>query len=184
MYMSTNEHLGRMQIDHVSAAFSLAQQTFQVFEEFVELNQQVLRQALVESEQSWQVAMSGKTPLELWLHQANAMRPTAEKVLSYNHQLVGIATRAQAQFLKFIEARFQYCNSELQTAVDGVAQNAPAGAEAAVTVLKTTLSNAGVAYDTVLKAAAQAIAMAQQHQPAGAALQSGAAKSRDDARAD
>ena len=164
MYFSTMEHLGWMQSDSVSDAFSLAQQAFQGFEKLVELNQQVIKATLTESEQAWQAATSGKTPVELWVHQANAARPIAEKALSYHRQLRGIATDTQAEFLKFIETRFEHHNIKLQAFVDGVARNAPAGSEAAVTVLRSTVSSAGIAYDTVLKAA-QAIAKAQGNKP-------------------
>lgn len=184
MYVSTKEHLGWLQSNSVSAAFSLAQQAFQCFEELVELNQQAVKAALVESEQSWQVAMSGKTPVELWVDQANAVRPIAEKALSYHGHLFGIATRTQAEFLKFIEARFEDHNGKLQAVVDGVERYAPAGSEAAITVLKSTISNAGAACDTVLKATAQAIAVARRNQAAVTAPESGLAKSRDNARAD
>ncbi|MFM0250682.1 phasin family protein [Paraburkholderia sediminicola] len=164
MYFSTNEHLGWVQSDSVSDALSLAQQAFQGFKKLVELNQQVIKATLAESEQAWQVATSGKTPVELWVHQANAARPVAEKALSYHRQLLGIATDTQAEFLKFIETRFEHHNIKLQAFVDGVARNAPAGSEAAVTVLKSTVSSAGIAYDAVLKAA-QAIAKAQENKP-------------------
>lgn len=163
MYFSTNEHLGWVHSDGVSDAFSLAQQACQGFEKLVELNQQVIRATVADSEQAWQVATSGKTPIELWVHQANAARPLAEKALSYHRQLLGIATDTQAEFLKFIETQSERHNIKLQAFVDGVARNAPAGSDAAVTVLKSTVSSAAIAYDTVLKSA-QAIAKAQGKQ--------------------
>lgn len=184
MYFSTNEHLGWAQSDSVDAAFSLAQQVFQCFEELVELNQQAVKATLADSEQAWQLATSGKTPVELWVHQANAVRPIAEKALSYNRQVLEIATHTQVEFLKLFKARFELHNTKMQALVDGVARNAPAGSEAAVTVMKSTVSSAGLAYDTMLKATERAIAMAQRTQSAATTPVSGSAKSRDHARAD
>jgi phasin family protein len=184
VYISTNEHLGWAQSDSVDAAFSLTQQVFQCFEKLVELNQQAVKATVAESGQAWQSAMSGKTPVELWVQQANAVRPVAERALSYNRQVLEIATHTQVEFLKFFKARFEHHNAKLQELVDGVARHAPAGSEAAVTVMKSTVSSANLAYNTVLKATEQAIAMAQRSQPAAIVPASGSAKSRDHARAD
>jgi phasin family protein len=184
VYFSTNEHADWMQSDSIAAAFSLGQRAFQCFGELVELNQQMIKTALVESEKAWQMAVSGKEPVELWVHQANAARALAEKALSYNHQMLGLATHTQAGLMKFSKARFEQHNGKLQALVDGITKNAPVGSEAAVTALKSTMSGAGIAYDTVLKATAQAIALAQRNQPAFTAPASGSDESRDAARAD
>jgi phasin family protein len=178
-----------MQTESVAAAFSLAQRAFQCYEELVELNQQLLKATLAEGEKAWQVAMSGKAPVELWVHQNQAARSLAERALSYNHQMLGLATQTQAELMKLTKARFDHHNSKWQAFVDGVVSHAPAGSDAAVTVLKSTVSSAGIAYDTVLKATAQAIAMAQRNQPVATAAASGSEKSgdeksRDPARAD
>jgi phasin family protein len=181
---STNEHADWMQSDSIAAAFSLGQRAFQCFEELVELNQQMIKTALVESEKAWQMAVSGKAPAELWVHQANAARALAEKALSYNHQMLGLATHAQAELMKFSRARLEQPRGQLQALVDGITKNAPRGSEAAVTVLKSTMSGAEIAYDTVLKAAAQAIALAQRNTPLVSTPASGAGESRDPARAE
>jgi phasin family protein len=189
VYFSTNDHPGWVQSDSIAVAFSLAQRAFQCFEVFVELNQQMVKATLDESANAWQVAMSGKAPVELWVHQNHAARSLAEKALSYNHQMLGLATHTQAELMKFTKARFEHHHSKLHALVDGVASHAPAGSDAAVAALKSTISGAGIAYDTVLKATAQAIAMAQRNQPVAAvpapgSEKSGAEKSPDPARAD
>jgi hypothetical protein len=84
--------------------------------------------------------------------------------------------------MKFTKARFEQHNGKLQALVDGVASRAPAGSDAAVTILKSTASSAGAAYDTVLKATAQAIAMARRNQLTAVAPDS--EQSRDHAGAD
>ncbi|NKJ46510.1 hypothetical protein CIC12_07090 [Burkholderia sp. SG-MS1] len=182
MYFSTNPQIDRMQRDSVAAAFSLAQRAFQCLEELVELNQQIVKTTLAENQKAWLVAVSGRSPVELVSHQTQAARSLAEKALSYNHQLLGLATHTQAEWMKFTKARVEQHNSKLQALVDGVASHTPAGSDAAVAMLKSTVSSAGVAYDTVLKATAQAIAMAQRNPLTAAAPDS--QKSRDHARAD
>ncbi|MFM0337106.1 phasin family protein [Paraburkholderia fungorum] len=182
MYFSTPEQFLSVQSDNISTAFALAQQTFQCFEGLVRLNLQTVKATLAESEQAWQAAVSGKTPVELFVHQANAAQPVAENALSYHRHVLEIANSAQAGILKVIEARYTQSNARLQTAVDNFARHAPAGSEAAVTVLKSAVASAGAAYDAMRKATAQATAMAQACQSTDTAPASGPAKSSGNAR--
>jgi len=77
VYFSAPEQFISSQSAHVSAAVSLAQQTFQYFEELARLNLQTVRTTLAESQQAWQAAFSGKTPVELFALQANAAQAMA-----------------------------------------------------------------------------------------------------------
>jgi phasin family protein len=164
VYFSTPEQFISVQSANVAVAFSLAQQTFQYFEELAKLNLQAARATLAESEQAWQMAMSGKTPVELFVHQVSNAQPVAEKLLSYNSHMLDIANGAQAEFLKIFEDRFAQSNAKMQTVVDDFARNAPTGSELAVTAFKSAVASAGAAYDAMRKATAQAIAMAQASQ--------------------
>ena len=155
-----------MQSANVAVAFALTQQAFQSFEELARLNLQASKASLSESQEAWQLAVSGKTPVELFVQQAGHAKPAAEKVLSYNSHVLGIATHAQAEFLKLFEDRCAQSNARMQTVVDDFARNAPVGSEVAVTAVKSALASAGAAYDAVRKATAQAIAMAQAGQSA------------------
>lgn len=164
MVFSTPDQFISIQSANVAVAFSLAQQAFQYFEELAKLNLQAARTTLAESDQAWQWAVSGKTPVELFVHRAGNAKPVAEKVLSYNSHVLGIANHAQAEFLKLFEARCAQSNASMQSVVDELARNAPAGSELAVTAFRSAVSSAGAAYDAMRKATAQAIAMAQAAQ--------------------
>jgi phasin family protein len=158
---STPEQFVSMQSANVSAAFSLAQQTLQCFEELAKLNLQAVKTSLAEREQAWQTAFSGKTPVELFVLQANSTQPIAEKMLAYNSHGLDIARNAQTEFLKLFEDSLEQSNARVQQVVDELARNAPAGSEFAVTAFKSVVANANSAYDAVRKATSQAIAMAQ-----------------------
>lgn len=168
MYTPMTEQLGWMDRGNASTAFSLARQAFQGFEQLIELNQELVKAAFAESEKATQVALSGKTPLELWVHQANAVRPAAEKMLSHHRQVLEVATRTQAELLKILDAQCQQQQLKLRELVDGFARNAPVGSEAAVTVLKSAVSMGGVGYELIRKATAQAVALAQRGHPVAA----------------
>ena len=131
----------------------------------MELNQELVKTAFAESEKAIKVALSGKTPVELWVHQAKAVRPAAEKMLSHSRQALEIATHTQAELLKILDAQCQQQQLKLRESVEGFARNAPVGSEAAVTVLKSAVSMSGVGYESIRKAAAQAVAIARGNHP-------------------
>ena len=165
MYASMTEQFGWTHSDNVSTVFSLAREAFKGFEQLVHLNQQLVKTALAESEQAVKGALSGQTPIELWVHQANTARPAAEKMLAHSRQALEIATHTQAELLKILDAQFQQQQLKLRESVDGFARNAPVGSEAAVTVLKSAVSMSGVGYESIHKAAMQAVAIARGNQP-------------------
>lgn len=166
MSASMPEQFGWQHAGNVSTAFYLAREAFAGFERLVHLNQQWLKTALAQSEQTAKVVLSGRTTVELWVHQANAARPVAETMLAHNRQALDIAARTQAELLKILDARFQQQQLQLREWVDGFARNAPAGSEAAVTVLKSAVSMGGVGYETIHSAAARAAAIASGNQTA------------------
>jgi len=165
---SMTEQFGWPHTGNVSTAFYLARETFAGFERLVYLNQELVKSALAQSEQTAKAALSCQTPVELLVHHANAARPVAQTLLAHNRQALDIAARTQAELLKILDARFQQQQLKLRDWVDGVARNAPAGSEAAVTVLKSAVSMGGVGYETIHSAAARAAAIAGGNQTAAA----------------
>ncbi|MFL9966916.1 TIGR01841 family phasin [Paraburkholderia sediminicola] len=165
MYPLMTEQFGWTDSGNVSTTFSLAGEAFTGFEQLMRLNQQWVRTALAESEQAVKVALSGKTPLELWVHQANAARPAVEKMLAHSRRALEIVTHTQAELLKILDAQFQQQQLKLRESVEGFARNAPVGSEAAVTVLKSAVSMSGVGYESIHKAAMQAVAIARGNRP-------------------
>ncbi|MFT4067510.1 TIGR01841 family phasin [Paraburkholderia sp.] len=154
------EHIDRMRSSSVWAGFSLAQQAFRGFEELVELNLELVKQALPGRDAA-QTTLSNRTPLELWIEQVNNVRPFAEKLLAHNRQASEIVTRTHAAILEILDAEFQRQQLELRNIVEGFAKNTPAFSEAAATAAKSAVSMSSVGLETIRKTAAQTIAMAR-----------------------
>jgi phasin family protein len=163
MSVFTPEQLVSAQRGNVTTLFALTNQAFHGFQKVIELNLQVVKSTLVEGEASWQEALSGKAPEALLTSQVNATQLVSEKVLSYSRHLYEIASGTQVEFLKVAQAQYEQHNRSAQTLVDGFAKNAPAGSEAAITALKSAYSTASLTYETVRKAATQAIELAQSN---------------------
>ncbi|BCG01635.1 hypothetical protein PPGU19_062030 (plasmid) [Paraburkholderia sp. PGU19] len=103
------------------------------------------------------------------------MQLAAEKMLSYNRHLYEIASGTQAELLKVSQARHEQQNRDAQTLVHSFATSAPAGAEAAITVLKSAFPTASLTYETVRKAVTQAFEVMQSNFAAMSAATSAAA---------
>jgi phasin family protein len=177
MSLLTPEQFAAAQKAHFESLFGLTTKAFEGVEKLVELNLQVVKSTLAESQENVQRALSVKDAQELLALQASLTQPIAEKVLSYSRHLYEIASATQAEFSKVAEAQYEEQNRKVQALVDNVAKNAPAGSETAVAALKSALNAATTTYETVQKAAKQAVEIAETNFNAAAAVATKAANS-------
>ncbi|WP_031407741.1 TIGR01841 family phasin [Thiomonas sp. FB-Cd] len=154
--MMTPEQMIAAQKSQLEAIFALSGKAVEGLEKMVELNMQTLKTAMHETSDATMAALSVKDIQELTALQPNLAQPMAEKLLSYSHHLYEIASGTQAEFAKAIEANVAEAHKKMQSVVDTAVKNAPAGSETAVAMMKSALSAANNAYDTVQKASKQA----------------------------
>ncbi|UEP20392.1 phasin family protein [Burkholderia ambifaria] len=175
MSLLTPEQIAAAQKANLESLFGLTTKAFEGVEKLIELNLQVVKSTLTESQENAQRLLSVKDAQELIALQASLSQPVAEKVLSYTRHLYEIASSTQAEFAKVAEAQFEEQNQKIQALVDNVAKNAPAGSETAVAALKSALNAANTTYETVQKAAKQAVEIAETNFNAAAAVATKAA---------
>ncbi|AOJ86372.1 Phasin (PHA-granule associated protein) [Burkholderia sp. MSMB0856] len=175
MSLLTPEQIAAAQKANLESLFGLTTKAFEGVEKLIELNLQVVKSSLAESQENAQRLLSVKDAQELIALQASLSQPVAEKVLSYSRHLYEIASSTQAEFAKVAEAQFEEQNKKVQALVDNVAKNAPAGSETAVAALKSALNAANTTYETVQKAAKQAVEIAETNFNAAAAVATKAA---------
>lgn len=176
MTLLTPEQFAAAQKANVETLFGLTNKAFEGIEKLVELNVQVVKSTLAESQEQAQRALSVKDAQELLQLQANATQPLAEKVLSYGRHLYEIASATQAEFARVAEAQYEEQNRRVQALVDNVAKNAPAGSETAVAVMKSAITAANTTYETVHKATKQAVEIAESNFNAAATAATKAAQ--------
>ncbi|MEX3582159.1 MAG: phasin family protein [Burkholderia sp.] len=175
MSLLTPEQVTAAQKANLESLFGLTSKTFESVEKLIELNVQVVKSALAESQQNLQRALSVKDSQELLALQASFPQPLAEKALAYGRHLYGIASSTQAEFTKVVESQYEEQNRKVQALVDNVAKNAPAGSETAVATLKSAINAANTTYETVQKATKQAVEIAESNFNAAAAMATQAA---------
>ncbi len=104
-----------------------------------------------------------KDAQELLALQASLSQPIAEKAPFYGRHLYEIASATQAEFARVAEAQYEEQNRKMQTLVDNVAKNAPAGSETAVAVIKSAITAANTTYETVHRATKLAVEIAESN---------------------
>jgi len=159
--MLTAEQMIAAQKANIETIFGLTQKAFEGVEKLVELNVQATKAALSESANNTQALLSVKDAQELLALQANLFQPLAEKTVAYSRHLYDIASGTTAEFGKAAEAQASDTQKKFLAVVDNASKNAPAGSETAVAVMKSAVSAANNAMESVQKAVKQATEMAE-----------------------
>ncbi|WP_280192693.1 phasin family protein [Delftia sp. PS-11] len=146
---------------NIETLFGLTSKAFEGVEKLVELNVTASRAALNEVAQHTQAVLSVKDAQELLALQANLFQPLAEKAASYSRHLYDIASGTSAEFAKAFENQTTELQKNFGALVENTAKNAPAGSETAVAVMKSAVSAANNAFESVQKAVKQATDLAE-----------------------
>lgn len=159
--MMTPEQLMAQQKAAVENLFGLTVKAFEGVEKLVELNVATAKAALSESATHAQAVLSVKDAQELISLQSGLLQPLAEKTAAYNRQVYEIASGSSTEFSKALEAKVAQTQAGFASLVDTASQNAPAGSETAVAMMKSAMSAAQNAYESVQKAVKQASDVAE-----------------------
>lgn len=159
--MLTAEQVLAAQKTNVETLFGLTGKAFEGVEKLVELNLQVAKAALGEVAETARAAMSVKDAQELLALQATLLQPAAEKAAAYTRHVYDIAAATNAEVTRVAEAQLVEVQQKLMSVVDTAAKNAPAGSENAVALVRSAVSAANNAFESVHKAAKQAADVAE-----------------------
>ena len=161
MSVLTVEQVVAAQKANIETLFGLTNKAFEGVEKIVELNMTASKAALSEVAGHTQTVLSVKDLQELIALQSGLLQPLAEKAAAYSRHLYDIASSTGAEFTKAVEGQASDAQSKFAALVDSAAKNAPAGSEAAVAILKSSVSAANNALESVQKAVKQATEVAE-----------------------
>lgn len=161
--MLTAEQIMASHKANIDTLFGLTQKAFEGVEKLVELNVQATKAALAETANHAQAVMGVKDAQELLALQAGMVQPLAEKTAAYSRHLYDITSAAGAELTKTFEGQAAEAQKKFVGLVDSAAQNAPAGSETAVAVMKSAVAAASNAFESVQKAVKQASDMAENN---------------------
>lgn len=161
MTFLTPEQVAAANKANLETLFGLTNKAFEGVEKLVELNLQVAKAALGEAAENTKAALAVKDAQQLLALQASLLQPSAEKAAAYSRHLYDIASATNAEVTKTAEAQFAELQKSFMSAVDAAVKNAPAGTENATALVRSAISAANNAYESVHKAAKQAADMAE-----------------------
>ena len=159
--MLTAEQIMASHKANIETLFGLTQKAFEGVEKLVELNVQATKAALAESANNAQAVLGAKDVQEMLALQASMIQPLVEKTAAYSRHLYDIAQSAGAEISKTFEGQTAEAQKNFSDLVDSATQNAPAGSETAVTMMKSAMTAANTAFESVQKAVKQAGEMAE-----------------------
>jgi phasin family protein len=174
--MMTAEQIAASNKANMETLFGLTAKAFEGVEKLVDLNMTAAKAALGESAQNAQAAMSVKDAQELLNLQAALFQPLAEKTAAYSRHLYDIASNTGSEFTKAFEAQAAVAQKQFASMMDTATQNAPAGSESAVAMMKSAVTAANNAFESVQKAVKQASDLAESNFTAMSQSATGAAK--------
>ena len=172
----TPEQVAAAQKANLETLFGLTTKAFEGVEKLVELNMQVVKATLAEHVDNAKKALTAKDPQELLAIQVSLFQPVAEKAVAYSRHVYEIAVDTHSEFTKVAEAQLAESSKNVQSLVDNFAKNAPAGSESTVAIVKSAISAANNAYESVQKATKQAVEIAESNFQAAASAATKAAQ--------
>lgn len=146
---------------NLETLFGLTNKAFEGVEKLVELNVTASKAALSEAQGNAQSMMAVKDAQEMLALHAGLMQPLAEKTAAYSRHLYDIAQGTSSEFSKAMEGKAAEAQQNFTNMIDSAAKNAPAGSETAVAMMKSAVSAANNAFESVQKAVKQAGDMAE-----------------------
>lgn len=162
----TPESLSAAQKENLDAMMKLSHKAFEGVEKMVDLQLNAARTSLQETAEKFKALMSVKDAQEMVNLNKDMATPNTEQALDYSRKIYDIATQTSSEVQRLVDAQIAEANKKLIDALDEFAKTAPAGSEAVIAMMKSSLTAANSAYETANKAARQVVDMAERNMKA------------------
>ena len=150
------------------AMTELAEKALQGVSELVELNMATAKASFEETSAVVQQILGAADAQEVFHVVQSQAQPSAEKAASYGRHLASIATRTQGEIAKTAQERVSETARHVNGLIDELTKTAPAGSEAFISAMKTSVANTNAAYEQFVKVSQNTFANFQeQFQQAG-----------------
>lgn len=154
----------------VESFVTVAKATFAGFERLSALNLNTARSLLEGNLVNARTLLTGKDLQALVSLQRMLAQPAPETTAVYSRSVYEIATETQGALTNALEAQVSELNKKLGLALDNAVKTAPAGSDLAVNAMRTALSAANSAYDSMSKVTKQATDLAEANLAVAARL--------------
>ena len=145
----------------LKTAADVATTLFTAVERMSSLNLSVARGAFDDTVAFSKAVLAAKDPKEVVALQLGSVPPAVEKGVAYGRSLSEIGGDTKEELTKLAESEAAVLSKNVNTAIEALFKNAPAGSEPAISAVKTAIANATSAYEGASKAAKEVAAAAQ-----------------------
>ena len=161
----------------IDAALKFAKVSFDAAERLVGLQLAVGRDALSESAKNATLLTEVRDVQDLTAFRGKVAETSTDKWTNYSKAVYEVAQQTQAQWSNLFEAQMTEMNKSVAVALDKVAKTAPAGTDVAIAAIKSSITAASAAFDSMTKAAKQVATMTDANVKAAASATNAAVKS-------
>jgi len=165
----SSEELTQFYKSNVSTFFSLASEAFEGTRKLAELNLQAARAVLAESTARLQATKQDTTGADWLASPLRLAQSATAKTLSYQQHVHEIAVATQFASAKIVDGQYDQFNRDALARIDNWAKHAPAGSETAVVAVRSAVSTASKAAETVRQSVRSLVEGAQANVSAIAA---------------
>ena len=161
----------------IDAALKFAKVSFDAAERLVGLQLAVGRDALAESAKNATLLTEVRDVQDLTAFRGKVSETTTDKWTNYSKAVYEVAQQTQAEWSNLFEAQVTELNKSVAVALDKVSKTAPAGTDVAIAAIKSSITAASAAFDSMTKAAKQVATMTDANVKAAASATNAAVKS-------
>lgn len=159
--MYTPDQLIASQKANLDALNDLSLKVFDSMEQLTQLNLNTTKAALVDTHEQLQALLSAKDAQELFALQSEMVQPLAQKYVTWGREVYDIVSRTGSEFSKVLESKTEENREQFTTFVENAVRSAPAGSEAATTLIRNAMAAANSTLESMQRAAKQAGDMAK-----------------------
>jgi phasin family protein len=157
LMFTTPAQFTAFQKTNADAITAYGQALFNAAERLTQLQLATARAFLSDSASAVQGMAGVKDQQGLMAMTQGSAQPAIEKMVNYSRSLYSIASGVGAELSKIAEAQISDGNRRVAEFIDTAAKNAPAGSEPAVAWIKNAVAASNSAYDSMNRAAQQAV---------------------------
>ncbi len=154
------EQLGELNRGSIEAALTFAQVSMESAEKLMRLQLEAAKAFVAEQSETAKELSNAKDADAMMALRSRLAEQAVERALGYSRNMYEVATQTQQELAKVIEQRFSGYQREMAASLEKMFQNAPAGSDAAVAAVKSTIAATQSAMDSMTKAAKQAAELA------------------------
>ena len=145
----------------VDTAAKLSRISMDSAERAITVQLEYAKGAMAQAALTAQAVSQAKDVQELMSLRTRIAENTLENLMGYSRSLYEVASEAQAEYSRLAEERMAEFQRSVTATVEEAARSAPGGGDVAAAAIKSQLAAATAAFDSLAKAAKQAVSYAE-----------------------